>query len=106
MPLDSSSSVTVAARLPDPYVHVDSRGLVLCNGPRSVCVPEAQLRNVAETFEIIADEGRATRASGPHLIGGYLEGQRVTVYAGTTDDLVSVVLNRIDFDELRVALAR
>jgi hypothetical protein len=106
MPLDSSSSVTVRARTPEPYVHLDTRGLILCNGPRCVCVPGAQLRNVAETFEIIADESRATRASGPHVIGGYVDGDKVTLYAGTTDDLVSVGLNRIDFDELRVALAR
>lgn len=106
MPLDSSSSVTVSARVPEPYVHLDNRGLILCNGPRCVCVPGAQLRTVAETFEIIADESRATRTSGAHLVGGYISGEEVTLYAGTTDDLASVTLSRIDFDELRVALAR
>src|SRR3954447_19208247 len=106
MPLDSSSSVTVSARSPEPYVHLDNRGLILCNGPRCVCVPGSQLRTVAETFEIIADENRATRTSGPHLVGGYVTGEEVTLYAGTTDDLVSGNLNRIDFDELRVAMAR
>ena len=104
--LDSTSSLTVQARLPNPYVHVDNRGLILCNGPRCVCVPGSQLRTVAETFEIIADENRATRTSGPHLVGGYVVGDKVTLYAGTTDDLASVTLSRIDFDELRVALAR
>ena len=58
------------------------------------------------TFEIIAEESRATRTSGPHLVGGYVVGDTVTLYAGTTDDLASVTLSRIDFDELRVALAR
>ena len=106
MPLDSSSSVTVTARIPEPYVHLDNRGLILCNGPRCVCVPGSQLRTVAETFEIIADEHRATRTSGPHLVGGYVDGDKVTLYAGTTDDLASVTLTRLDFDELRVALAR
>jgi hypothetical protein len=106
MPLDNSSSVTVGARLPEPYVHLDNRGLILCNGTRCVCIPGAQLRTVAETFEIIADEHRATRTSGPHLIGGYVVADTVTLYAGTTDDLASVTLSRIDFDELRVALAR
>jgi hypothetical protein len=106
MPLDSSSSVTVGARTPEPYVHLDNRGLVLCNGPRCVCIPGSQLRTVAETFEIIADEQRATRTSGPHLVGGYVVGDHVTLYAGIADDLASVTLSRIDFDELRVALAR
>ena len=59
------SSITVQARLPKPYVHVDNRGLILCNGPRCVCVPASQLRTCAETFEIIADEKRATRTPGP-----------------------------------------
>ena len=56
--LDATTSLTVQARVPNPYVHVDNRGLILCNGPRCVCVPGAQLRTVAETFEIIADEKR------------------------------------------------
>src|SRR3954451_10736749 len=106
MPLDSSSWVTVGARIPDPYVHLDNRGLILCNGTRCVSIPASQLRTVAETFEVIADEHRATRTSGPHLVGGYVAGDAVTLYAGTTDDLASVTLSRIDFDELRVALAR
>src|SRR3954454_16009527 len=106
MPLDNSSTVTVGARVPEPYAHLDNRGLFLCNGPRCVSIPGSQLRTVGETFEIIADEQRATRTSGPHLVGGYAVGDQVTLYAGTADDLVSVTLTRIDFDELRVALAR
>jgi hypothetical protein len=104
--IDATAFVTVGAKLSEPYVHLDNRGLILCNGPRCVCVPGSQLRTCAETFDIIADEGRATRTSGPHLVGGYVTGDRVTLYAGTTDDLVSVTLARIDFDELRVALVR
>src|SRR3954467_1942406 len=106
MPFDNSSAVTVGARIPEPYVHLDNRGLILCNGTRCVCIPGSQLRTVAETFEIIADGPRATRTSGPHLVGGYVVGDQVTLYAGTADDLASVTLSRIDFDELRVALAR
>ena len=72
--LDSTTSVTVQGRLPEPYVHVDNRGLILCNGPRCVCVPASQLRTCAETFEIIASEKRATRSQGPHIVGGYIDG--------------------------------
>jgi hypothetical protein len=104
--LDATSSVTVQGRLPGPYVHIDNRGLILCNGPRCVCVPQSQLRTAAETFEIIASEKRATRTSGPHVVGGYVDNADVVLYAGTTDDLVSVSVHATDFDALRKALAR
>ena len=81
--LDATTSLTVQARLPNPYIHVDNRGLILCNGPRCVSVPASQLRTCAETFEIIANEKRATRSQGPHLVGGYIEGGYVVLYAGT-----------------------
>jgi hypothetical protein len=102
--LDSTSSLTVQARLPNPYVHVDNRGLILCNGPRCVCVPASGLRACAETLEIIASEKRATRTQGQHLVGGYIDGGYVVLYAGTQDDLVSVSLNSSEFDALRQAL--
>src|SRR3954466_15532814 len=102
--LDASSSVTVAARLPAPYVHGDNRGLVLCNGTQCAYIPASQLRSCAETFEIIANEGRATRAQGPHVVGGYSEGGDVVLYAGTQDDLLSVTLTASDFAALREAI--
>jgi hypothetical protein len=104
--LGSTSSLTVQARLPNPYVHVDNRGLILCNGPRCVCIPASGLRACAETFEIIAGEKRATRTQGQHLVGGYIDGGYVVLYAGTQDDLVSVSLNNSEFDALRQALSR
>ena len=103
--MDPNSSLTVQARLPQPYVHVDNRGLILCNGPRCVCVPASQLRTCAETFEIIAEEKRATRTQGPHIVGGYLDGGDVVLYAGTTDDMASVSIAPADFDALRETLA-
>ena len=103
--LDASSSVTVAARLPAPYVHGDNRGLILCNGPQCIYIPASQLRACAETFEIIATEGRATRSQGPHIVGGYKADSDVVLYAGTQDDLVSVTLGGSDFESLREAIA-
>ena len=64
--------ITVPARLPAPYVHADNRGLVLCNGAQCISIQASQLRQCAETFDIIAAEGRATRAQGPHVVGGYI----------------------------------
>ena len=104
MPLDNSSSVTVAARIPEPYVHLDNRGLILCNGLRCVCVPASQLRTCAETFEIIAAEKRATRTQGPHMVGGYIDGGYVVLYAGTQDQLLSVTISEPDFAAVREAI--
>ena len=63
--LDSTSSLTVQARLPNPYVHVDNRGLILCNGPRCVCIPASGLRACAETLEIIATREARDAHPGP-----------------------------------------
>jgi len=102
--LDSTTSISVPARLPAPYVHADNRGMVMCNGPRCVCIPGSQLRTFAETFTLIADEGRATRSQGDHVAGGYVVGDDVILYAGTQDDLVSVTVTAADFNELRKAI--
>jgi hypothetical protein len=93
--------ITVAARLPAPYVHADNRALILCNGPRCVVIAASQLRSCAETFDIISAEGRATRAQGPHIVGGYTAGDEVVLYAGTHDDLISVTVSATDFAALR-----
>jgi hypothetical protein len=98
--------ITVPARLPAPYIHVDNRALVLCNGAQCAYIPAAQLRQCAETFQIIADEGRATRAQGPHVVGGYLSGSEVVIYAGSQDDLLSVTVSSADFASLREAIAQ
>ena len=67
-------------------------GLILCNGPHCVSIAASQLRACAETFEIIADEKRATRTPGSAPRGRLHDGGEVVLYAGTTDDLVSVTL--------------
>jgi hypothetical protein len=97
--------LTIPVRLPAPYVHADNRGMVICNGPQCVFVAASQLRSCAETFEIIASDGRATRSQGPHVVGGYkLDGQ-VVLYAGTQDLLLSVQLSEGDFTSLRETIS-
>ena len=96
--------LTVPARLPAPYIHADNRGMVLCNGPQCVLIAASQLRQCADTFAIIADEGRATRTQAQHVVGGYkLEGQ-VVLYAGTQDQLLSVTISEADFTAVREAI--
>jgi hypothetical protein len=103
--IDASTSLTVAARTPEPYVHLDNRGLVISNGSRCVMVPAASFRFAAETLEVIAAEDRATRNQHDHILGGYVAGDGVVLFAGPRDDLVSVSLPRGAFDELRRAIA-
>jgi hypothetical protein len=98
-------TLTVPARLPAPYVHVDNRGMVICNGAQCVSIAASQMRTYAETFRIITAEGRATRSQGPHVVGGYVSGDDVVLYAGTHDDLISVTLTRSDFGSLCEAMA-
>ena len=104
--IESSTSLTLAARTPPPYVHLDNRGLVLCNGPRSVLIAAARYPWLAETLEVIAAERRATRTQGDHVLGGYVDGDEVTLYAGFREDLISLAVERAAFDALRKALAR
>ncbi len=97
--------ITVPAKQPSPYVHADNRGLVLCNGLQSVLIPASQLRSCAETFAIIAEEGRATRSQAQHVVGGYREGGEVVIYAGTQDQLLSVTVTEADFAAIREAIS-
>jgi hypothetical protein len=96
--------ITVGAQLPAPYVHADNRGLVLCNGPQCVFVAASQLRFAAETFAIVAEEGRATRSQASHVVGGFKDGGRVTLYVGTQDGLLSVTVSEADFASVREAI--
>ena len=96
--------LTVPARLPAPYVHADNRGMVICNGPQCVLIAASQLRQCAETFAIIADEGRATRQQAQHVVGGYKADWSVVLYAGTQDVLLSVQVSEGEFSSLREAI--
>ena len=96
--------ITVNAKLPTPYIHADNRGLVLCNGPQCVFVPGSRLRSCAETFGIIAEEGRATRSQAQHVVGGYKTGGDVVIYVGTQDQLLPVTVSEADFRSIREAI--
>ena len=97
--------ITVSAELPAPYIHADNRALVLCNGYQSVLIAASQLRACAETFGIIAEEGRATRTQAQHVVGGFKQGGEVVIYAGTQDALLSVTVSEADFSAVREAIA-
>jgi hypothetical protein len=90
--VDSSTSLTLDAVVPAPYVHLDNRAIVLCTGDRCVTLPAARFPWVRETFGLIATERRATRTQGDHILGGFATSDGVVVFAGARDAIVSVRL--------------
>jgi hypothetical protein len=103
--VDSSTSLTLDAAAPAPYVHVDNRALVICNGSACVILPSARFPRVRETFALIADERRATRMEGDHVLGGFVDDGGVVLFAGGREEIVSVRLEAGAFAALRERLA-
>ncbi len=98
-------TLTLDAERPDPHVHLDNRALFVSDGARTVMFSLAQTRWLAETLDILAQEGRATRSQQHHVFGGFrAPDRRVVLYAGAQEDLVTVRVSGQAFDELRMAL--
>ena len=76
----SNGASTFAAETAGAYVHLDERALVLCDGRVTFLFERARLRWVDETLGILLDEGRATRQQMGHTFGGFVRGDRVTLY--------------------------
>ena len=98
--------LTIAGEAAAPFVRLDSRTLVISHGPRAVAFSLSSAgRFVEETLMIILDEGRATRAQGDRVFGGFKdEEERVTLYGGTRDDLVVVAIGAADLERLQQAV--
>ena len=99
--------LTISGDSAAPFVRLDSRTLVLCNGPSAVAFSlSSSGRFVEETLMIVLDEGRATRTQGERVFGGFREAdsERVTIYGGTRDDLVVVVLAAAELERLQQAV--
>jgi hypothetical protein len=101
-------SFAVTGTIPEPYIHCDNRGFVLSCGGRCVAfIGGAQLMWAAETLDILAEDGRATRSQHERVLGGFRlsEGGAVVLFGGERGVLVSVQLSADAFDGLRRALA-
>jgi hypothetical protein len=99
--------ITIAGDAAPPFVRVDSRTMLLSHGPRAVAFSlSSSGRFVEETLMIILDEGRATRAQGDRVFGGFKgeDGEQVTLYGGTRDDLVVVAIAAADVERLQQAV--
>ena len=99
--------LTIAGEVAAPFVRLDSRTLLLCSGSRAVAFPLSSSGVfVEETLMIVLDEGRATRAQGDRVFGGFrdADAERVTLYGGTRDDLVVVVIGAAEVERLQEAV--
>ena len=92
--LGSDTPLHVGARVADPYVHLDNRALVIHDGSRGALFPSAMLGWVRETVKVLADEKRATRRQGDHVLGGLVaDDGNVVLYGGQADALVSLQID-------------
>ncbi len=99
--------LTITGEGSKPFVRLDSRTLLLCNGLRAVGFALSSSGVwLEETLMIILDDGRATRAQGDRVFGGFRdeEDTHVTLYGGTRDDLVVVVLDAASVEQLQRAV--
>jgi hypothetical protein len=87
----SDAPLHVAAKTVDPYLHLDNRGLIVYDGFQGVLFPSAMLGWVRETVKLLAEEKRATRRQGDHVLGGMVTDDGTAVlYGGQEDALISV----------------
>jgi hypothetical protein len=101
----SSQSFTSPATASSPFVHVDERALLLCDGRSTVMFEQARRRWAAETLGVLLEEGRATRAQGDRTFGGFLVGDTITLYAFAGTGIgVSLCLPIETVRDLRAAL--
>jgi hypothetical protein len=99
-------TLTLVAQRPEPHVHLDNRALFLSDGARTVMFSLAQTRWLAETLDILEQDGRATRNQQHHVFGGFKAADgSVLLYAGAQEDLVSLRVTADAFNQLRSALA-
>ena len=99
-------TLTLDAVRPAPHVHLDNRALYVSDGARTVMVSLSQQRWLAETLDILAAEGRASRAQQHHVFGGFKAADgAVVLYAGAQEDLVAVQLTGEAFERLRSTLS-
>jgi hypothetical protein len=99
-------TLTLDAVRPAPHVHLDNRALYVSDGARTVMVSLSQQRWLAETLEILAAEGRASRAQHHHVFGGFkADDGAVVLYAGAQEDLVAVQLTGEAFERLRSTMS-
>ena len=92
--------LALPATVPEPFVAVDERALVLYDGRRAVMLGAALFAWVRATLAILLEEGRATRVQSDRVLGGFSEEESVILYAGTHAELITLQLDRSQVREL------
>src|SRR4051794_1028279 len=84
--------LTVPARAPSPYLHLDNRGFVIFDGSRCVIFAGNTLGWVRDTIELRIEEKGATRPRGDPFLGGMVsdDGQPATLSGGPADALATL----------------
>ena len=99
-------TLTLDAERPGPHVHLDNRALFLSDGAGTVMFSLSQTRWLGETLDILAADGRATRAQQHHVFGGFRGADgAVVLYAGAQEDLVTLRVSGEAFERLRSTLS-
>ena len=99
-------TLTLDAERPEPHVHLDNRSLFLSDGAHTVMFSLSQKRWLAETLDIIAADGRASRDQQHHVFGGFRAANgAVVLYAGAQEDLVALRVAGEAFEQLRSTLS-
>lgn len=99
--------LTVDAQTVDPFLHVDERALVMSDGRHTVLLDAARLRFAADTLDVIAAEGRATRAQHAVTFGGFELGDgRTVLYLANEHAAVSLSVERDALNAVREHLPR
>jgi hypothetical protein len=98
------SPLHVASTVPEPYVHLDNRSLVLHDGRHCVMYASSAFPWVAETIRVLLEEQRATRQQGQNVFGGFVHGEHATIYAGSVNQLATTTLALTDLELLRARL--
>jgi hypothetical protein len=102
----TDTPLTIPCSVPEPYVHVDNRALILHDGRACVMYNSAAYPWLAATLQLLIDERRATRQQGPQLFGGFLrEDGSATLYAGTVHHLVTCDVTAAALSTLHERLA-
>lgn len=98
--MSTEDSFTIGAQSVAPYVHVDSRSAVICDGRHTVIVPRPRLAIFAETLRVLLTEGRATRGQNEFTCGGFTAGDDVVLYVSDARAALSVRVAAADVQAL------
>ena len=97
--------ITIPATTVEPYIHVDERSVVFCDGRHTVVCPAGRLPRLTETLDILLAEQRATRTQHEWTFGGFVEGERAVLYMSDVRAAVSLSVPVSALRDLRRALA-